>query len=109
MSMKINRQIKKDVERVFHRYRLYKDCFFKNEDQKKFIELVLEQVESLPEQEKEAIKLRYMSSQYVFDYQVYELQLNISKDTYKKRINRAFDVMYKSFENAGFLKMEDDK
>lgn len=62
-----------------------------------FVERVERAVEQLPDLEKEIIKLRYMSRNYNYinDYTVYETKLFISKPTYIKIRNRAFESLYK--------------
>lgn len=63
------------------------------------VEKVERAVEQLPDIEKRIIKLRYMSKDhnYINDYTVYEIKLDppISKPTYIKLRERAFESLYK--------------
>src|SRR5690625_5041049 len=62
-----------------------------------FVERVEKAVEQLPEIERDLIKYRYMTRNYnyISDYTVYETKLCISKPTYVKIRNRAFESLCK--------------
>lgn len=64
----------------------------KKEEAKRYVEVVEQAVESLPEIEKELIKQRYMSRNhdYITDYTVYEIKMFISAPYYYKVRERAF-------------------
>lgn len=64
-----------------------------------FINRVERVVNRLPTLEQKIIKLRYMADDYVYDYQVYRIDLGISAETYKKRRWKAFERL------AGMLKV----
>lgn len=69
----------------------------KKQEALEFVEKVERAVDQLPDIERDIIKLRYMSKNhnYINDYTVYESKLFISKPTYIKVRNRAFESLYK--------------
>lgn len=69
----------------------------KKQEAKEFVEKVERAVEQLPDIERDLIKYRYMTRDYnyISDYTVYETKLFISKPTYVKIRNRAFESLYK--------------
>ena len=69
----------------------------KKQEAKEFVEKVERAVNQLPDIERDLIKYRYMTRDYnyISDYTVYETKLFISKPTYVKIRNRAFESLYK--------------
>src|SRR5690606_20829872 len=69
----------------------------KKQEAKEFVECVERAVEQLPDIEKDIIKLRYMSRNhnYISDYTIYEVEIPMSKPTYIKIRERAFEALYK--------------
>lgn len=63
----------------------------------KYVERVEKAVDQLPDIERDLIRYRYMTRDYnyISDYTVYETKLFISKPTYVKIRNRAFESLYK--------------
>lgn len=68
----------------------------KKQEAKEFVEKVERAVEQLPDVERDVIKLRYMSKNhnYINDYTIYEVELPMSKPTYIKIRDRAFEKLY---------------
>ena len=62
-----------------------------------FVEKVERAVGQLPEIEQDIIKLRYMNKNhnYINDYTIYEVEIPMSRPTYIKIRNRAFESLYK--------------
>lgn len=69
----------------------------KKQEAIEFVEKVERAVNQLPDIEQDLIRHRYMTRDYnyISDYTVYETKLFISKPTYVKIRNRAFDSLYK--------------
>lgn len=67
----------------------------------RFVRLVEQAVDQLPDIEKELIKLRYMSRNhnYINDYTVYEVKMHISAPYYDKLRKRAFNKLYIMLSN----------
>ncbi len=67
------------------------------QEAKEFVEKIETAVNQLPEIEKDIIKLRYMSRNhnYISDYTIYEVKVPMSKPTYIKIRDRAFESLHK--------------
>lgn len=69
----------------------------KKAEAKEFVEKVECAVNNLPDIERDIIKLRYMDKNYKYrsDYMIYEIKIPMSKPTYIKTRDSAFEALYK--------------
>jgi DNA-directed RNA polymerase specialized sigma subunit len=99
------------MEQVFKQYLICKfldplsNCTGSNDTAKTQYQYAIEDVVcELPENEREIITARYMQNEYIKDWQVYELlEIPISKFTYQRRRNSAFNKLFIAFQELGIL------
>lgn len=90
--------------KVFEQYQLCRVAQ-KDESRRKYCEAIEEAVSRLIGREKTIIEERFMKESGVFDYVVYNHKIEppMSKDTYTKWRDRAFQKLYLAFCEEGII------
>lgn len=133
------RKTQRAVEQIFDTYRIYRTITFEIKEtkatdytdkpavpirssgdkisgemdepaaRKQYCDLIDSTVERLDERERLLLRERYMKSDDVFDYKVYNHIFDppVSKDTYVKIRSRAFYKIALAFSDLGLLNLED--
>lgn len=99
-----NAELIRVMKKVFEQYDICKRLP-SSPERDEYVKSIEDAVGKLADNEKKLITERYMIDSYRFDYQVYNFNLQISKDTYTKRRNRAFAQLYITLVDTGILEI----
>jgi hypothetical protein len=95
------------MNEIFKQYIVCKCTASQNQSRVEYKCTIEEVVSMLPDPEKELITVKYMQSEYIKDFQVYNFLLEepIGKSTYQKIRASAFYKLIIAFEEKGILKI----